>query len=71
MGITVECCNCVVTTPAFVGRILLPCGKTILPQIFPYPVGNLTWGLFWEGRIAVSADGARERGDASEITTHP
>lgn len=70
MGITVDCCNCVVTQ-AFVDCIILPCGKTILPQIFLYSVGNLTWGLFWEGRFAVSADGARERGDAYEITAHP
>jgi len=31
---------CVVTTKAFVGCIIVPCGKPILPQMFPYSVGN-------------------------------
>lgn len=30
-----------------------------------------SWGLLWEGRISTTVDGAREQGDAYEITTNP
>lgn len=41
----------------------------VKPQISLYSVGNLE--DYFEKGIGISIDGAREQGDAYEITAHP